>query len=95
MDEEILAVINSLPSTEGYTQQARYHDFRRVFDNVEGQKVLAEILSWGRLFRTPALGNPIDPNKAMITIGEANFARKLLVTYTLEPPEQPTKQEKA
>jgi len=95
MDNELLKIVNKLPSVQGYTQQERYADFRKVFKSQHGQRVLAEILSWGRLFRTPLLGSPVDPNKAMMTIGEANIARRLLVTYTVEPNEQPQRQEKS
>lgn len=94
MDEELLQIVASLPATEGYTPQDRYADFRQVFGTDQGQRVLAEILSWGRLFRTPSLGSPVDPYKAMLLLGEANIAKRLLTTYNYEPPQQPDRQEK-
>lgn len=95
MDEELLKLVTSLPNVQGYSPQQRYQDFRQLFGTDQGQRVLAEIVSWGKLFRTPSLGNPVDPAKAVLVLGEANIAKRLLFTYNFEPPEQTGKQEKS
>ena len=94
MDEDFLKVVNSLPTLDSYSAQELYSDFRSVFGTPQGQRVFAQLMAWGRFFRPPPLGNPIDPNKAMISIGETNYARKILAAYVLEPPERPDTQEK-
>lgn len=89
-----LDMLASLPSQEGYTPMDRYRDFRKVFGTAEGKKVLREILSWGRLFRSPILGTPIDPYRMSIAFGERNIALKLLATINEEPTEQPQRTRK-
>lgn len=95
----MLSVLASLPSAENYTQRDRYHDFRRIFmGSEEGKRVFREILSWGHILRPSSFGSPIDPYLTHVRDGEANIARRLLVTVTNEPPEKPVqakrKQEK-
>lgn len=91
-DEDFLGVLASLPSPEGYSQKERYADFRKVFmGSPEGQRCFREILSWGHLLRPAVHGHPIDPYLTHVRDGEANIARKLLVTVTVEPPEPQTK----
>lgn len=89
MDE--LEQILSLPSTEGYTAQDRYRDFRRVFGTDEGQRVLKELLAWGALFKPKVYGKPIDPYRVMVLEGEANFARRILYTMNNEPQKKEVK----
>lgn len=83
-----LDILASLPSAEGYTPMDRYRDFKKVFSTDEGKKVLREILAWGRMFRSPVLGKPIDPYAMAIAFGERNIALKLLATINDEPKEQ-------
>ena len=91
MNDE-LRFLEELPSLEGYTPQDRYRDFRLVFSSEEGRRIMAEILSWGKLLRAPVLGNPIDPFRLAIYEGNRNIARKLLTTYLSEPTEPQDKQ---
>ena len=96
MDEnELLAFITRLPDVSGYSAKERYDDFRLVFGTDQGQRVMAEILAWGKLFRMPHLGNPVDSNKNLIITGERNMAIKLIAAYNVEPGQQPDRQEKA
>lgn len=93
--EDILDLVASLPSQEGYTAMDRYRDFRRVFlGSDEGKRVLRELLAWGRMFRAPAFGNPVDPHRMSIAFGERNIALKLLSTLHNEPPEKPQRARK-
>lgn len=86
-----LDYISSLPVTENYTPRDKYQDFHQLFSTDQGQRVLREILSWGRMFSTPITGSPVDPYLSHVRIGEANIAIKLLSVISNEPPEQPTK----
>ncbi len=56
----------------------------------EGKRVLREIISWGRILKSPVLTNPVDPYLLAIQEGERNIVRRLLVTINMEPPEPPT-----
>ena len=85
---DILDILGSLPSQEGYSPMDRYRDFRKVESTDEGKRVLREILSWGRMFRAPILGKPIDPYAMAVAFGERNIALKLLATLYNEPKEQ-------
>lgn len=78
------------PSTDRYTADDRYRDFRNVFGTAEGQRVLREILSWGHVFRPSAAGHPIDPYLMVLREGQRDIALKLLHTYSYEPPAQQT-----
>ena len=89
MDE--LDLLTTLPHAEGYSAQDRYRDFRIVFNTVEGQRVLRELLSWGRLFRPSAVGLPVDPYLMAIREGERNFALRILMTFNQEPSEKPAR----
>ena len=92
-EAELLAEVASLPGTEGYTPQDRYHDFRKVFmGSEEGKRTFREILSWGHLLQPSARSTPIDPYLTHIREGEANLARRLLVTVMKEPPNKPLTQ---
>lgn len=93
--EDPLDLLASLPSQEGYTPMDRYRDFRKVFlGSVEGKRVLRELLSWGRMFRAPPLGNPIDPPRVFIALGERNIALKLLSAIQDEPTDKPQRTRK-
>lgn len=86
----MLDMLASLPSQEGYMEMDRYRDFRKVFlGSDEGKRVMREILAWGRLFRAPVLGRPIDPYAMAIAHGESNIAKKLLTIIHDEPKEKP------
>ena len=90
---DLLDELAKLPTTENYSKKDRYHDFRRVFmTNDEGRKVLREILTWGGIFQPPALGNPIDPNRTHVLIGQRNIALQLMDVVYNEPKELPIKQ---
>lgn len=91
---DVLDMLASLPSQEGYTAMDCYRDFRKVFGTDEGKRVLREILSWGRIFRSPVLGKPIDPYAMAVAFGERNIAIKLLTTINNEPPDKPQKTRK-
>lgn len=92
-DEDLLSALASLPATEGYTPKERYHDFRQLFTGTDqGKRVLRELLSWGHLLQPSVINSPIDPYQTHIREGEANVARKLLVTVMREPPEKPATQ---
>ena len=83
---ELLA---ELPSRAGYSPTDRYRDFRKVFGTDEGKRVLGEIIDWGRLLRSPLLGNPIDSHAMAIAFGERNMALKLMAAVYTEPLDKP------
>jgi hypothetical protein len=91
---DLLDVLAAMPSQDGYTPMDCYRDFRKVFGTDEGQRVLREILSWGRMFRAPVLGNPIDPYAMAVAFGERNIALKLLATIHNEPKDKPQRARK-
>ena len=86
-----LDYLASLPIAENYSPRDKYQDFHQLFSTDQGQRVLREILSWGRMFATPITSSPIDPYLSHVRIGEANIALKLLSTINNEPLEQQTK----
>ena len=88
-ETELLDELAALPSEEGYSPIERYRDFRKVFGTDEGKRVLREILSWGRMFRSPVLGKPIDPYSMAVAFGERNMALKLMATVHTEPTDKP------
>jgi hypothetical protein len=88
----MLDMLASLPMQEGNTPMDRYRDFKKVFGTDEGKRVMLEILSWGRMFRSPVLGKPIDPYAMAVAFGERNIALKLLATVHTEPKDKPTRQ---
>jgi len=90
-DEDLLSALASLPSGV-YTPQDRYQDFRQLFTTDQGKRVLREILGWGHLLSPSVHGSPIDPYLTHIREGEANIARRLLVTVMREP-QQPQQQQ--
>ena len=88
-DKSALSKLASLPSTKGYPLKDRFHDFRRLFTgSAEGQRVLAEILSWGHMLQPSSFGNPIDPYLLAIFEGERNLALRLFATINNEPKEK-------
>ena len=91
-DEDLLSALASLPSLDAYTPDDKYRDFKKVFSTDEGKRVFTEILSWGHLLQPAVYGKPIDPYQTHVRDGEANIARKLLVTFLREPKEQPQMQ---
>ena len=95
-DEQILSAIAKLPDVRNvtYSDQQRYADFRKVFKSQHGQRVFAQILAWGKIHKIQSFGNPVDPYKAMIYIGESNIAKLALAAYLIEPQERPQTQEK-
>ena len=93
-EEDILDLLASLPSQENYLPMDKYRDFQKVFGTDEGKRVLREIFAWGRMFRAPVLGKPIDPYAMAIAFGEHNMALKLLATVYTEPPEKPQRTRK-
>lgn len=86
--------LENLPTQEGYDTLDRYRDFRKVFGSEEGKRVFKEILSWGRIFKQPTLGKPIDPYIMAVSFGERNIALKLLTVFNTEPVSGPQKQRK-
>ena len=91
----LLDEVTKLPSLQGYLPQDRYREFRRVFlDTPEGPRVLAEILSWGRMFKQAVDARPVDPNLLLLREGQRNVAIALLNTIYNEPPAKPAKQRK-
>ena len=93
-EAELLDELAALPSQEGYSPVERYQDFRKVFGTDEGKRVLREILAWGRMFRAPVLGKPIDPYAMAVAFGERNMALKLMATVHTEPPDKPQRARK-
>ena len=94
-ENDILAeLLATLPSRDGYSPVDRYRDFRKTFETDEGKRVLSEILSWGRIFRTPVLGKPIDPYAMAIAFGERNMALKLMAAVYTEPVDKPQRARK-
>ena len=91
---DLLDELTHLPSTP-YDKKTRYADFRTVFNKTEqGRRVLREILAWGGMFSAPVLGDPIDPNRTHVLLGQRNIALKLIKTVYVEPPEPPVKQKR-
>ena len=91
-DTDLLTALSKLPSDAGYTPEDRYRDFKKTFNSAHGKRVFREILSWGHLFRPSVQGSPIDPYLTHVHEGEANIARRILATATIEPKPQPQKQ---
>ena len=94
IEQDLLEMLENLPSQEGYAPMDRYRDFQKVFGTDEGKRVLREILSWGRMFRAPILGKPIDPYAMAVAFGERNIALKLMATVHTEPPDKPQRARK-
>jgi len=91
-DDELLALIESLPITPDYTPTQRYQDFRQLFTgSPQGKRVLREILAWGRMFRPSVNSSPVDGLAMAVRDGERNMAIKLLAAVNVEPPEQQAK----
>lgn len=90
LELDLLEILKGIPSNERYSAQDRYHDFRRVLmGSPEGQRVLNELISWGRLFRPTVMSQPIDPYRMAVREGEQNYVRKLMAAVFQEPQEQP------
>ena len=90
-------ILNSVSgSNEKYQPKERYQEFRKVFmGSDEGKRVLREIVSWGRLLKSPVLANPVDPYLLAIQEGERNIVRRLLVVVNVEPPERPVQSKRS
>ena len=88
-DLDIIEEILMVTSQEGYTPMDRYRDFKKVFGTEDGKRVLREIISWGRLLKTPMMGNPIDPYAMAVAFGERNLASKIMAAIHNEPPDKP------
>jgi len=88
---DLLKIIAELPISEGYSKRDRYQDFHQLFKSAKGKRVLREMLSWGRMFKTSASASPVDPYLMAIREGQRNMAIRLLATINQEPVEQPTK----
>ena len=93
-ESDLLDSLAALPSQDGFSPVDRYRDFRKVFGTDEGKRVLREILSWGRMFRAPVLGKPIDPYAMAVAFGERNIALKLMAAVYTQPTDKPTTQRK-
>lgn len=94
-DTDFIEILRSLPVTQGYTPEQRYQDFRQLFmGSVQGQRVLREILSWGKVFRPAVNTSPIDPYAVAMREGERNMALRLMVTINVEPPTQQSRTRK-
>lgn len=91
-ESDLLNYLSSLPSQEGYTPVDKYRDFKKVFSTNEGKRVMLEIMTWGRMFRAPVLGKPIDPYAMAVAFGERNIALKLMATVYTEPVDKPQAQ---
>lgn len=95
MPDDLLDELQSLPTSEGYSDRERYADFSRLFlGSDQGRRVLRELVARGRLFRPKAHGSPIDTNKVMIEEGEQNYVRWLLYVIYNEPKQKPPKQKR-
>lgn len=93
-EADLLDELAGLPSQEGYSPVERHRDFQKVFGTEDGKRVLREILSWGRMFRSPVLGKPIDPYAMAVAFGERNIALKLMATVHTQPTDKPPTQRK-
>lgn len=94
-DDDLLKELSALQRNSNYTPAEKYHDFRRLFmGSAEGQRVLHEIISWGRLMQPAVHSSPIDPYMTHIREGEANIVRRLMVTVFREPNVQPPAQKR-
>lgn len=93
-EADILSELSSFPSQDGYLPMDKYRDFKKVFGTEEGKRVLLEILSWGRMFRAPVLGRPIDSYAMAVAFGERNIALKLMATIYTEPVDKPQRTRK-
>ena len=90
MSDNLLEDMATLPSLANYTKQDRYHDFRKTFGTIEGQKVLRYILERGGVFNEPPLVSPIDAFMLAAHRGKRQLALEIFACYNNEPREQPT-----
>lgn len=90
----MLQTLADLPHDKNYSSTDKYHDFRKVFGSIEGQRVFRELLSWGHMFQSTVYGSPIDPYALAVRGAEQNYAIKLLAAYSNEPPVQQTTQKR-
>ena len=95
MSDPTLETLASLPTTEGYTPNDRWHDFKKLFNSDEGKRALREILSWCHLLKPSIIGSPVDSHLMAMREGERNIGLRLLATINNEPhlkPERTTRQ---
>lgn len=89
MSDNILEDLATLPSLANYTNKDRYHDFRKTFSSVEGQRVLRYILESGGVFNEPPLVSPVDSHMLAAHRGKRQMALMIFACYNNEPREQP------
>lgn len=79
------------PGHGKYEPIDRYRDFRAVFlATDQGKRVLYEILSFGRMFKSSAWPQ-FDAHQTMYHEGERNLALRILTTINAEPVDKPTR----
>ena len=89
-NKDIFDTLASLPSSDGYTTNDLYRDFRLVFFGTdEGKRVLRNILQLGCVFSEPELPNPIDPYALAQSRGRRWLALKILQVAQFEPKDKP------
>ena len=93
MSDNPLEHLEELPSIKNYTNNDRYHDFRKVFTTDEGKRVLRYILERGGVFKEPALVSPIDPCMLAAQRGRRQLALEIMA-FTYNEPQEPPKQQK-
>jgi hypothetical protein len=92
-EEFLRDLASSHPGDRQYSDMDRYRDFRAVFLETEtGKRVLYEVMSMGRMFRTtvrhvPGVG--VDPLSSMINEGKRILALQILTTANIEPKPKP------
>lgn len=90
--DNLLEALATLPDIGNYTANDRFHDFRKTFGTVEGQRVLRYILERGGVFSEPPLASPVDSHLLAAHRGKRQTALEIFSFYTNEPPPQPEKQ---
>jgi len=91
--DEYIEILADLWLAEDYDPIDRYNDFRDVFlKSDQGRRVLKQILSWGRLSRSTAVGNPIDSLRMALGEGERNLVLQILAVMLVEPSKKLRKQ---
>ena len=90
MTDNILESLASLPSLGKYNANDRYHDFRKTFSSVEGQRVLRYLLERGGVFQEPPLVPPVDPYMLAAHRGKRQMALEIFACYNNEPQPQAT-----
>ena len=78
------------PGRERSTNTDRYRDFRAVFEDDRGRRVLWQIFEEMRMFGTPII--PGDTHLTYARIGKQEIGRWLLLVLTKEPGDSQPKQ---